>query len=214
MTDAAPDQAIDTFLIDIGQVLVGLNVERALGSILPFTPLAAAEIGKRLAGNPIIVEYETGRISTEEFHRRFCVLAELDLTLDKFSQAWERIFAFGEEQPGRYLSADLFRHLKKNYRLVALSNTNPLHFGHLLKRLPLVHEFDDYLLSHKVGCVKPDEEIFKVAMAKTGRSPRELFFIDDLKENVAAAGRLGIQGVVFENETQLRRDLTARGLQP
>ncbi len=203
---------IDTFLVDIGQVLVGLDVQQALATILPFTPLEAAEIRSRLSGDPVIVDYETGRISTEEFHDRFCALAELSLSLDEFAKAWEKIFAFGNQQPGRFLSATLFRQLKERYRLVALSNTNPLHFQHLWKRLPLVHEFDDYLLSHEAGCVKPEEAIFWAALDKAKRSPERVFFVDDLRENVEAASRLGIDGVVFENEPQLRLDLASRGL--
>lgn len=203
---------IETLLIDIGEVLVGLNVTAALREIDAHTPLQPEEIRMRLRGHPIIPEYESGRLTTEEFFHGLCALIQLDMSQERFSAAWGTVFDFEKGGPEKYLSPTLFARLKTRYRVVALSNTNELHFSHLKDRLPLVHEFDDYVLSFEAGSVKPELAIFRTAISKTGGDPRKLFFVDDLQSNIEAAQAVGIDGLVFENEPQLERELHGRGL--
>ncbi len=205
-------ERIDTLLLDIGEVLVGLNVEAALRRIAPHTPLAPEEIRARLGGHPLIVQYESGRMSTVEFHREVCQLIRLDLSLDRFTEVWARIFDFEKGGADRYVSRDFFHRLKRLFRIVALSNTNEMHFAHLRRALPLVLEFDDLVLSHEVGSVKPRREIFEAALAKTRREPDQLLFVDDLAENVGAAVALGIDGIVFRSQAQLEAELESKGL--
>ena len=202
---------IKTLLIDIGNVLVGLNYERPLSTIKHSTGFPEDEIQNRLHRCPDLDLYETGKLGTDEFFGRILGLFELDLPLEEFKEAWSDIFVFWENGHDLF-SPELFRGLKNKYRLVALSNTNELHFDYLLMHCPLLNEFDDYVLSYQVGCMKPDERIYRTALRRSHCSSSEAIFVDDRVENVRAAEELGIAGIVFAGEKALRKQFQSLGI--
>ena len=65
------------------------------------------------------------------------------------------------------------------------------------RELGLWHYFDAFAISALVGCWKPCERIYTTAIDELGLPPESLVFVDDWPENVAAAGRLGMRGVVI-----------------
>jgi glucose-1-phosphatase len=204
--------SIHTLLIDIGQVLVALDLPAVLESIAPHTPLTLEELELRLVKNADILLYETGLISSQQVYERVTNLLETSVSFDQFRDMWVRLFRIESDSQGRLISAVLFRELKRRYRLVALSNTNQMHFDYLTRSLPLVNEFDDLVLSYRVKAMKPDRRIYEAALEITGCTPEELFFVDDMPENVAVAREMGISSVLFTGEQQLRRDLQQAGL--
>ena len=54
--------------------------------------------------------------------------------------------------------------------------------------------------------------IFELAIKKAGVAPENIFFTDDRLENIEAAQRAGIQALLFQSETQLKRDMARRGM--
>jgi putative hydrolase of the HAD superfamily len=60
--------------------------------------------------------------------------------------------------------------------------------------------------------MKPDARIFELAIQKAGVAPENIFFTDDRTENIEAAQRAGIQALLFQSETQLKRDMLSRGM--
>ena len=65
------------------------------------------------------------------------------------------------------------------------------------RQLGLQHYFDAFAISALVGCWKPCERMYMTAISELGLPPESLMFVDDWPENVAAAGRLGLEGVVI-----------------
>jgi FMN phosphatase YigB (HAD superfamily) len=57
--------------------------------------------------------------------------------------------------------------------------------------------FDTAVFSGDEKCRKPEEKIYRIALARLGAAPEEAMFFDDFPENVAAACRMGIQAAVF-----------------
>jgi putative hydrolase of the HAD superfamily len=55
--------------------------------------------------------------------------------------------------------------------------------------------FDGVVISAEVGMRKPEEPIFLLAAELIGLEPAECVFIDDIKENIAAAENAGMVGV-------------------
>lgn len=205
---------VKTLFIDIGQVLVTLDYPAALRKVAEHTRLSPAEIDSRLRAHADIPRYECGRITSEEFYLSTCRLLEIQSAdLSTFETAWHAIFA-SDPAPDACISPDLFSRLKSRFQVVALSNTNQMHFEYLYGASPIIREFDDYVLSYRVGAMKPQAEIYQAALAQTGRQPEETFFVDDLAVNIAAAAALGIRGVRFEGEEALQRDLCRLGLLP
>ena len=202
---------IATVFLDIGGVLIGLDNEPALKRISEFSRLEVQEFTRRLNENSRIAAYEAGELTTEEFFEHHCELLEMKITLEEFKEIWSSVFVFDSPANGM-VSPGLFEELKRNCRLIALSNTNEMQFTYLVSCHPLVGQFHDQILSYQMGCLKPDPEIYRLALHKAGCSPSATLFVDDLPENVEAARRLGIQGVLFEGEEKLRRELKILGL--
>ncbi|MDA2923608.1 HAD family phosphatase [Acidobacteria bacterium AH-259-L09] len=203
---------IRTLFIDIGKVLVDFNYETALAAIARLNDLSLEEMQTRLKGHADIPRYETGHLTTEEFFQGMSDLLEIDIPLRNFKKIWGSIFVFDGKGSEGLLSPELFRQLKQSHQLIALSNTNEIHFDCLIQAYPLIREFDDYVLSYQVGSLKPAPQIFSAALDKVGRSPSEVLLVDDRIENVQAAEKMGIQGILFVGEKELRSDLENLGV--
>lgn len=99
---------------------------------------------------------------------------------------------------------DFVVELAKHYRLGLLTNVSreiyertQQDFAHFL--YPPV-DFEIRVASFEEGVAKPDLEIYRRAVARTGLPAQEILFIDDLPENIAAAKAVGMQGIVFETK--------------
>jgi FMN phosphatase YigB (HAD superfamily) len=68
---------------------------------------------------------------------------------------------------------------------------------HLRESLGIEPLLAGAVISSDAKARKPDREIFERMLAATGCRPRELLFVDDRAENVAAAAILGIPAVRF-----------------
>lgn len=70
---------VRAIFLDIGQVLVGLDWQRVMRQINPWTTLSFDEIARRVNGNPDFDLYESGKMSTADFFRRVSNLLELKI---------------------------------------------------------------------------------------------------------------------------------------
>ncbi len=67
-------------------------------------------------------------------------------------------------------------------------------------------------VSCETGVRKPHADAYTGAARKLDRPPSSCVFVDDRKDNVEAAWRVGMPGLVFESAETLRRDLAALGI--
>jgi len=102
--------------------------------------------------------------------------------------------------------------LAARYRLLLLSNTNPIHFEGIRERYPVLRHFHDTILSYEVRAMKPRPEIYRAAIERAGCLPEECFYTDDIPAYVAGARAMGMDAVQFENAAQLAREMKARGI--
>ncbi len=65
------------------------------------------------------------------------------------------------------------------------------------------HYFDHIVTSSKLGARKPDEIIFRRTLELLNTLPRDAVFVDDKEENVEAAKKLGLKGVLFRSASDL-----------
>lgn len=72
----------------------------------------------------------------------------------------------------------------------------------VLQRLGLLEIFDAVVISAEVGRMKPDPEIFRLALGRLGVAPEAAAFVDDLPENVQAARALGLYGIHFREPAE------------
>jgi epoxide hydrolase-like predicted phosphatase len=62
--------------------------------------------------------------------------------------------------------------------------------------------FDVIIYSHEVGLVKPDSRIYALLCAGLNVPAADLVFLDDMPENVEAACRFGIRGILHRNTAE------------
>jgi len=67
--------------------------------------------------------------------------------------------------------------------------------------------FDSIIISAEVGLLKPDPQIFALALRQLGATPQQAVLVDDTLANVEAANNLGMRGLLFQSPQQAQRDL-------
>lgn len=197
---------IRTVISDMGNVLVHFDHWRSCRALAEMCDLSPERIYEKMFRSGLELEYDLGRISSEAFGHKIMELLDLSCPLDVIRRIWSEIFwpMDGME--------DLVRALKKNYKLVLLSNTNEWHFSYCYETYPLIKCFDAYALSFRVGSRKPDPAIFESALRMAGPLPEECVYIDDVQDYVTAGQELGIQGIRFEDVPGLKAKLDALGI--
>jgi putative hydrolase of the HAD superfamily len=199
---------IRALLFDLGNTIVPFDFRRGYARLEQLCPLAAAEIPARLGRGDLVHRFETGHIEPREFVARLCAELDMTMTYADFCELWSSIFL-----PGALIPDSLLAALARRYRMILVSNTNPIHFEMVRANYPEVERFHDFVLSCEVGALKPSPEIYRSALARAGCAAAECFFVDDLAVCVEGARREGIDAVRFESLEQLERDLRARGVE-
>ena len=149
-------------------------------------------------------QFERGDISEEEFLEKIMTVFNGMLDKETFKKIYSEIFTINEDV------AALLPELKKNYKLVLLSNTNSIHREYGWKDYDFLKYFDEMVLSHEVNAVKPEEKIYRAAEKASGELPEGHIFIDDIKEYAEAAIKFGWGGIQFTGYKNLVSELKNR----
>lgn len=200
---------IKTLMFDLGNVLVPFDFKRCYAALEPLCDFPAEEIPRRVRNTDLVVEFESGRVSPDEFFRRITELLGLRTTYDQFREIWNSVFL-----PCTLIPEDDIRALRERYRILLLSNTNALHFAMLRETYPILAHFDSFVLSHEVGAMKPLPRIYHEALARAGCRPEECFYTDDIADYIEGARREGIDAVQFRGYDNLKVELVKRGIWP
>ena len=90
----------------------------------------------------------------------------------------------------------------------ALSNMPADDWPEMKRRFPLLARFRDTIISGEEKVIKPNPEIFEIALSRMGNpSPEDVFFIDDSPANIAAADKLGFQTHLMKDASGLETAL-------
>ena len=179
---------IDTIIFDFGDVFINLDKQGAMQNALNLFNIDEFEDDMTQAN----IDYEVGKISTEEFID-FYIKKFPNLDANDVVSAWNHIL---KDFPQYRL--DFIKNLANNrkYKLVLLSNTNELHIAYIKEHFNFYYEFkscfDSFYLSHEIHLRKPDKAIFNFVLDENNLTPSQCLFIDDTPENTAVASHLGI----------------------
>jgi len=196
------NESIEAVIFDLGRVLVDIDntllVERL------FTGLNTGdlqELARRTMGDPTMVEFNTGRIDVETFYSRMRQAYRWEIDFDTFKQLWCRIFVpmDGMEQLITQLR------VRSSVKLGLLSDTDPVHWHHIITTWPWIGVFEKPTLSYQLGVMKPDPAIYMKAAENVSTPPEICLYIDDLQDNVDGARAVGMQAVLFKNIPQLKK---------
>ncbi len=200
-------EPIRAVIFDLGRVLVGLDLERGLfGRLARLAAAAGADPVTGAYADSLYVDYATGRIPPAEFHRRLCARTGLELDFEQFVAAWCDVFV---ELPGMQ---PLLEQVAARLPVGLLSDTDPLHWAHLRRRLPWLKRIAQPCLSYELGALKPEPTCYRAAARSVGQPAAACLFIDDLERNVQGARAAGMQALRFEDAQVLRRRLEQGGV--
>jgi len=197
-----------TIAFDFGNVLAHFDHRITAEKLLPHTTLNADELIRAIYCGQPEIEYECGRLSTEEYFRTILPDSKLTCSPGEFVAAFEDIFSRNSEV------SELIPRLKPRYRLLLASNTNAAHYAkYSVQFAPVMAHFDALCPSHLLGHRKPNAGYFAACQRSAQAEPGECLFIDDLPENVQAARTHGWQGLVYRPGEDLEKQLRGMGIQ-
>ncbi len=182
---------IDTIFTDLGDVMFLFNAEVFKREIERRTHRVPEKLGWNQS--QILKRSFTGRTSG----KRFLEIRSRELGIEphEITEVWD--LAVTPNKP--YLEF-LEQWKKEGRRLYLLSNINLVAWDYY-RPLPVFQLFDGLFLSYRMRLAKPDQRIFRVCLEKTGVDPARVLFVDDLKENVASAAKLGMATWLYRKES-------------
>jgi putative hydrolase of the HAD superfamily len=204
---------IKLFVFDLGNVILPFEHRQIAVKLHERSTDKGAFVSQRLFDimfdweNGLVNPYEEGLMSTLEFFSELKRQFRLDMDLDAFKDIWNPIFREDQE-----VNEAIVYLKEKGYPLFLLSNTNELHFSYIIDKYPIVHVFDEWILSFEVGAKKPRQRIYEAIFEKMNIRPGEVFYIDDIPKYVEVAKHLGIGGMVFKNACQLWEFIKKNGI--
>ena len=93
---------------------------------------------------------------------------------------------------------ELIQDLKaKGVGVYGLTNWPAETFDEARRRFKTIASIDNIVVSSHVKLAKPDPAIYQLLLSRYNLNPDECVFIDDRKDNVDTAIRLGMNGIIF-----------------
>jgi len=200
---------IKAIIFDLGNVLVGFDHRIAVKKILRHTSKSTREIYDLFFDSPFTREFEKGGISCREFFVKVKDMLGLKIGYEEFLPIWNEIFFAKPEMEGFVAS------LNSGRRLVLLSNVNQLHYEYLTAAFPYAFSLfspDKIIPSFRAGFIKPDKEIYDLAVSASGVCREELVYVDDRQDLIEAASGYGIPSIQFKGINQLKQEFINLGI--
>ena len=199
---------IRAIVFDLGKVLIPFEWQRGYDAFARASQQSAEEVRARIKETGLFDGFERGKVEPREVAERVSDVLGLSVTFDEFQKLWSSIFL-----PEAIVPEQMLERLRRNHRLLLLSNTDAIHFRWVKGRYPSLRHFDDFVLSFELGLRKPEPGIYEATISRAGCEAREIFFTDDRQDNVEGAIQAGIDAVQFLSVEQLVQELSARGVE-
>ena len=179
---------INTIIFDFGDIFINLNKEESHEA---FKKLGLHGLNEKLLA--LNDEFEKGKISESNFLDGFSEFIP-NASIEEIKAAWNTIIG---DFPLYRL--EFLQLLKNKYRLFLLTNTDMIHIENFEEKVgtsffsAFYQCFEKVYYSYEMGMRKPDEAIFKSIINKHDLNPSRTLFVDDKKENTAAAASVGLE---------------------
>jgi len=200
---------IKAVIFDLGNVLIGFDHTIAVKKILKHTPKKSRDIYDLFFDSDLTQEFEKGKTGTLEFFQQVKTALELKISYGEFLPIWNEIFFSKPE------SEDFVGSLNSGIKLALLSNINQLHYEYIREEFSStigLFEPDKIIPSFRTGFIKPDKEIYDLAL-KALDVPREsVVYVDDRLDLIEAALSYGIKSIQFKSAKELKQKFQDLGI--
>lgn len=191
---------IKVVLFDLGNVLVRINFDAFPNGLGLYTEEQRTPFQKPIGA--LWRLYETGQMTTDEFLEKLHSIFYHRFSKDQLLQVWNNIIVGDNEE-----IFPLVHKAGQHYRTAILSNTSPSHWEKVLRTSVLVQFIPHHFTSFTIGALKPDRTVYNYVISSLQVRPEEIFFIDDIQENVDGAIAARMRGVVFKSPKQVEQIL-------
>lgn len=177
-------------VFDLGKVLVDFDYGIAARNLASLCNAPASKIQVLIEQSPLLVQYETGLTTKNQFFREVCAATGFCGEQAQFDSLFADIFT-----PIDPMVEFHDRLRKAGMKTYIFSNTNDLAVHHIRTRFPFFCNFDDYVLSYEHGAMKPGRKLYEVVERVTGALGQEICYIDDRAENIETGKAMGWQTI-------------------
>jgi putative hydrolase of the HAD superfamily len=191
---------------DIGNVLLKVSVKQAVRRLAWAVGHHPLRVARYFWSSTIVDDIERGVIEPQELYSRFRSELGYTGTFPEFNKLWCGYFELDRK------GSNALKAVSQKHPTYLLSNTNYLHYEFIRARYAFAGLVDGAVLSYELGLRKPEPAIYEAALKLAGVKANEAVFIDDLKQNVAAAAKMGIRVIHNKPSTNLRKELAALGV--
>lgn len=191
-------------VLDAGKVLVNINPN-----------LILEELSKRCGrGIGLSLPFNLGRlffplyVGTQSWENTLQIInytLGLSIGPEEWRELWCRILT-GEVTGMREALVEL----KSKFRLVALSNTDEVHWTFVLKKYPIFKLLDGWVVSYKEGVTKPDPAIYSAVVDRYCNGQLPFFYTDDSPRYIEAAQLMGWEAEVFKDTAHFKEEVRRR----
>ncbi len=190
-------------IFDLGNVVINISVDNVFDYWANTTGLVAQDLKRNFHIGNVYAQFERGEIDSPTFRKYVLERLKLEINDAEFDRGWNTIYL--DIVPG---VEDVLRSLKKNFRLVALTNTNEIH-AKVWKRKysPMLGHFEKVFCSHEIGARKPEQKAYLTVLEYLKLKPCDVVFLDDLYEAVHGASEMGITSVLVSSLEQMISEL-------
>lgn len=127
--------------------------------------------------------------------------------IDAYVRRWDETLG-----DAHWETVEVLREVKQmGMPVYALTNWSAETFPVARKKFDFLNWFDGILVSGEVRLKKPDPAIFRLLLQKYRIDPSRTIYIDDVRENIIAADRLGFRTIHFHGVAKLRTSLRELG---
>ena len=177
-------------IFDLCKVLLDFDYSITARALADQCAVPAEELRQHIDQSPLLLKYESGDMTTEQFYEIVREAAGYRGDYETFRAAFGGIFA--EIPP----MVELHRELKAaGIPCYIFSNTNEVAIHHVRSNFPFFAGFDGYVYSHIVGAMKPEAKIYEAIESLTGHKGDDLLYIDDREENILAGRERGWRAI-------------------
>lgn len=152
----------------------------------------------------LMVLLNLNSMSLEEFTKETNDKFKLKIPVKEMENIFEKAIIPNNEL------INLLKKLKKDFRIILFSNNNKPTAKILReKHRSFLDLFEKVYFSSEFNTAKPKTEFFELMIKDANLNPKKCIFIDDKEKNIKAAKEVGIRGIVFLNNDQLKEALTS-----
>lgn len=205
---------IRNIIFDLGGVLLDLDFEAPLRAFQQFNRDGKITDLRQFLSDPVFIGFETGHVSPPEFRDRIRHLLHNPLLSDmEIDTAWCSML---KEVPSEKVT--LLQQLAGKYRLFLYSNTNTVHIPYFTRSFFDQHQikwetlFEKTFYSHEINDRKPLLSGYVKVLSLAGLHAAETLFVDDLEQNILAAGQTGMQVLHYIPGNSLQEALEKEGI--